>query len=347
MDLLKKIFIGIALISCYNTYAQSNIFKVNLSNPLLEKAVEKSICIVQHDYVLEHKNGERFYKGTNEYYDRVFGIGIFAENVIWTNNFVSNSYPNNDQELTPVITKTKVKPITKNNFQYINIPIENRSEELYTIEYKENKNLESLGCRYRDLNEFQWVYVLYADSSWSVNPNTPIKKAVFRTIPQHEDSIYTLDVIPVKGIPIGAAVFDVVTSTGQTNFLLSGILTQKQNSNKWQLHYLSDINNIKKEKATKNSDPNIIKITLTDKKGKSKSFRNKQIKIKPTSKREQIYTSDNNGIISLMLDADEKGIVMINGYGGFCIEDNRQSYRIACRYKKNKITPLNIIDTCK
>lgn len=217
---------------------------------IIKKSLAGAFYLVQQDYNLKDKKGQSFTRKNQAYFGRHYGIGVVAQNILWTEKqvlypwIVDKSYQvMAGDSLFPVKGKTQMAKYhygsSNCNCVYKSIEFTSDSVALRALAYyKLPKKMPTLKIHQNEIPNTGIMVIFYSPDNEPLSQNSKVKMSVTKQYIQWDDarSKGQLKSGYLRGTVLGGAFFSANYELGSVAYHLVALYTrQRQNAEKWEL----------------------------------------------------------------------------------------------------------------
>ncbi|EAY25383.1 hypothetical protein [Microscilla marina] len=217
---------------------------------IVKKSLAGAFYLIQQDYNLQNKKGQAFTRKNQAYFGRHYGIGVNAQNVLWTEKqvlypwLVDKSYKVMAKDsLFPAKGLTKITKYRYNssncNCKYTAVEFESDSVALRALAYyKLSKKTPTLKLHQTEIPSTGIMVIFYSPGSEPISPYSKIKMSVTKQYIHWNDARSTgqLKKMNLPGTVVGGAFFSANYELGTVAYHLVALYTrQPQKPETWEL----------------------------------------------------------------------------------------------------------------
>jgi hypothetical protein len=217
---------------------------------IIKKSLAGAFYLIQQDYNLKNKQGQSFTRKNQPYFGRHYGIGVVAQNVLWTEKqllypwIVDNSYKvMAGDSLFPAKGKSQMAKYHygSSNCNCIYKPIEFASDSVALralAYYRLPKKVPTLKIHQDEIPNTGIMVIFYSPSNEPLSQHSKVKMSVTKQYVHWNDarSKGQLKSSYLPGTVLGGAFFSANYQLGSVAYHLVALYTRKrQNVEKWEL----------------------------------------------------------------------------------------------------------------
>ena len=240
MRIQKVILTTLTIVfSCtFSLFAQLDISKGLISDDqrFVRQAIDSALVIVRQDYVLKSTTGldsTEWGRSGNPWFGRGYTLGIIAGDFVWA-NIRTNTPWAGDPNLKKYEKADTLKPKLSNAVirhmyctKYIDAERNDGDSLLASFKFLQS----SMGLKFGNTQGDQqgWIVLAYSQKPLAENDTSKIELSIFKTNVIFNDSTgeALLNKVPEKENIIGGIFVTTQITTGNIQFLISGILNKK------------------------------------------------------------------------------------------------------------------------
>jgi len=342
----------LAILYCTQAYSQSISNFLFDDQKLVLKATDSVLYVVRQDYVLRNNTtGVEYGRGGKDHFGRIYGLAVLSDNKLWCDSKMKSPwlYDNNfsqyrnSQNIQPVLTKTAIRRVAEKEFSEVELIEYSESQYdsllnnlmISTLTLKEQMPF-SIKQNYVTKDNNGWIIIVYTKELMMENENCELQYLIYRPKPQFESDMLESVVKPpsITSNILGGIYFNAEYSVGSIDFIFSGILHKKPMN--WFISAIPNQPNSYDGLTPVYNEDSYVKIKFVYEDG----FVLKHLCDIKLENREDLYCTDNNGIVEIPVAVDEDVLILLNGKNALYGRKG-ETYTVKCEYYDDKFYPEN------